>query len=216
MYWWDKQGVFKSLHDLNPLRVKYINDKSTLSGKQVLDVGCGGGLLCEAMADKHAKVTGIDIGETAIQVAKLHLHESHLEINYQQTDAETKARQTPAQYDVVTCLEMLEHTPDPASVITACSRLLKPGGELFFSTINRNFKSFMSAIVAAEYLLNLLPKGTHQYEKLIRPSEMVESASNAGLELSDMTGFCYNPITRHYSLCKNISVNYIAHFIKPS
>ena len=205
--WWDPEGDFKPLHDVNPLRLKYIEDHCTLRQKNVIDVGCGGGLLCEAMAQKQARVTGIDVGETAIQTARLHLHESRLNVDYRLSDAETVAAAAPGGYDVVTCMEMLEHVPDPEAVVRACGQLVKPGGNVFFSTINRNCKSFALAIVAAEYLLGLLPKGTHRYEKLIRPSELADAARAAGLELGDLTGISYNPLTRNFSLSTDVDVN---------
>ena len=207
--WWDTESEFKPLHDINPLRVNYINQHSPVAELQIADVGCGGGLVSEGLAKLGAKVTGIDMGEAPISVAKLHLHESKLDIEYIQTTAEALAEQRKEQYDVVTCLEMLEHVPEPSSVIQACSDLLKPGGTVYFSTINRNPKSWLFAIVGAEYILNMLPKGTHEYAKLIQPAELDEWARQAGLITQHMIGMHYNPFTKHYKLDKGIDVNYI-------
>ena len=214
--WWDPNSEFKPLHDINPLRLDYINNRAQLEGKEVLDVGCGGGLLTEAMAQCNANVTGIDMGETPLAVAKLHLHESKLKIHYQRITAEQMAEQHPHKYDVVTCLEMLEHVPDPASVITACSQLVKPGGHVFFSTINRNPKSFLFAIVGAEYLLRMLPKGTHEYARFIKPSEIAAWIRDTNLHLREITGMSYNPFTKSYSFGPDIDVNYIVHCHLPS
>ena len=207
--WWDTESEFKPLHDINPLRVNYINQHSPVAELQIADVGCGGGLVSEGLAKLGAKVTGIDMGEAPISVAKLHLHESKLDIEYIQTTAEALAEQRKEQYDVVTCLEMLEHVPEPSSVIQACSDLLKPGGTVYFSTINRNPKSWLFAIVGAEYILNMLPKGTHEYAKLIQPAELDEWARQAGLITQHMIGMHYNPFTKHYKLDKGVDVNYI-------
>jgi len=209
--WWDTESEFKPLHDINPLRLDYI-DKRTgggLAGKTVLDVGCGGGILSESMAKLGAKVTGIDMAEAPLSVAKLHLYESNLNIDYQQITAEQLSEEQPASFDIITCLEMLEHVPDPASVITACHRLVKPEGYLFFSTINRNSKSYLFAIIGAEYFLKLLPKGTHDYAKFIRPAELAQWVRAAGGDMKDITGMSYNPLTKHYSLGKDVSVNYL-------
>jgi 2-polyprenyl-6-hydroxyphenyl methylase/3-demethylubiquinone-9 3-methyltransferase len=207
--WWDKDGEFKPLHEINPYRLEFIKRHMPLSGQKILDVGCGGGILSEAMAAEGATVTGIDLAEASLQVAKLHLLESKLKVNYQCIAVETLAEQQPQHYDAITCLEMLEHVPDPASIIQACSKLVKPGGKLFFSTINRNPKAFLQAIVGAEYLLNLLPKGTHEYNKFIRPSELSEWLRAAELSTVDSTGLSYNPLTRRYSLINSLDVNYI-------
>ena len=209
--WWDTESEFKPLHDINPLRLDYI-DKRTgggLAGKTVLDVGCGGGILSESMAKLGAKVTGIDMAEAPLSVAKLHLYESNLNIDYQQITAEQLSEEQPASFDIITCLEMLEHVPDPASVITACHRLVKPEGYLFFSTINRNSKSYLFAIIGAEYFLKLLPKGTHDYAKFIRPAELAQWVRAAGGDMKDIIGMSYNPLTKHYSLGKDVSVNYL-------
>ena len=208
--WWDPNSEFKPLHDINPLRVDYIDRHcGGLAGKKVIDVGCGGGILAEAMAAKGAEVTGIDMGEAPLSVARLHLLESGLDVHYRHATAEAMAEETPGGFDVVTCLEMLEHVPDPASVIRACATLAKPGGKVFFSTINRNPKSYLFAIIGAEYLLRLLPKGTHDYRKFIRPSELERWAREAGLTLRDITGMSYNPLTQTYSLGRDVDVNYL-------
>ena len=209
--WWDPQSEFKPLHEINPLRLDYIDRRTGLQGKQVLDVGCGGGILSESMAQRGAYVTGIDMGEAPLAVARLHQHESHVEVDYQQSTAESFAAQHPEQFDVVTCLEMLEHVPDPGSVIKACAQLVKPGGHVFFSTINRNPKSFLFAIVGAEYLLRLLPKGTHEYNKFIKPSELESWIRGADLSLRELTGMSYNPLTQRYSLGYDVDVNYLMH-----
>lgn len=215
--WWDTENEFKPLHDINPLRVDYINERAGLSGKKVIDVGCGGGILSEAMSSLGADVKGIDMGEAPLAVAKLHLEESKLDIDYERITAEEIADREAGTYDVVTCLEMLEHVPDPASVIQACMTLVKPGGHVFFSTINRNPKAYLFAIVGAEYILNMLPKGTHDYAKFIQPAELNNYARKAGLEVLHMTGLTYNPITKHYKLTdKDVSVNYMMHTQKPS
>lgn len=214
--WWDPNSEFKPLHDINPLRANFIDGHSPVAGQRLLDVGCGGGLLCEAMAHRGALVTGIDMGQAPLQVARLHALESQLSIDYQQTLAETFAREQPATFDVVTCLEMLEHVPDPASVVAACAQLAKPGGHLYFSTLNRNPKSYAFAILGAEYVLGLVPKGTHDYSKFIRPSELANWLRAAGLQLRHMTGMTYNPLTKHYRLTDgDLSVNYLVHAVKP-
>lgn len=209
--WWDPESEFKPLHQINPLRLDYIDRRAQLTGKKVLDVGCGGGILSESMAQRGAQVTGIDMGEAPLAVARLHQMESGVEVDYQQTTAETLADQQPGSFDVVTCLEMLEHVPDPESVIQACTRLVKPGGQVFFSTINRNPKSYLFAIVGAEYLLHLLPKGTHDYSKFIKPSEMDNWARHSGLQVLELTGMSYNPFSRSYSLGPDVDVNYLMH-----
>jgi len=213
--WWDKDSEFKALHDINPLRLNYIDQRAQIRGKTVLDVGCGGGILSESMALRGATVTGIDMGETPLSVANLHSLETGVDINYQQITAETLADQQPASFDVVTCMEMLEHVPDPESVIDACARLVKPNGHVFFSTINRNPKSFLLAIVGAEYVMNMIPRGTHEYAKFIRPSELEYAARNSGLQLNDITGMHYNPIFQSYHLGKDVGVNYLMHFHRP-
>ncbi len=212
--WWDKTSEFKPLHEINPLRLNYMNDLVLLKGKTVLDVGCGGGILSESMAEKGAQVTGIDLGEKALKVAQLHSLESGVAVDYQLISAEDFAANNPEKFDVVTCLEMLEHVPDPASVIAACAKLVKPGGHVFFSTINRNPKAYLFAVIGAEYVLNMLPRGTHDYAKFIKPSELASWARVAGLLLENKTGMRYNPITQTYSLGADISVNYLMHFSK--
>ena len=209
--WWDPESEFRPLHQINPLRLAYIDQRSPLAGKRVLDVGCGGGILSESMADAGAEVTGIDMADAPLNVARLHAMEAGVEVDYRKVTAEALALESPASFDVVTCLEMLEHVPDPASVVSACAQLVKPGGAVYFSTINRNAKSFLFAIVGAEYVLRLLPRGTHEYEKLIRPSELDSWCRNSALRIEDMTGLHYNPLTRHYWLAPGLDVNYMAH-----
>ena len=210
--WWDRESEFKPLHDINPLRVNYIDERAALAGKSVIDVGCGGGILAEAMAQRGASVTGIDMGEAPLNVARLHQLESGVEVDYQQTTAEDMAAAHPEAFDRVTCLEMLEHVPEPGSVVKACADLCKPGGELFFSTINRNPKAFAFAVVGAEYVLRLLPKGTHEYAKFIRPSELDHYAREASLALETLTGMHYSPLTDRYRLGRGVAVNYLAHY----
>ena len=212
--WWDPESEFAPLHAINPLRTEYINLHSPVKGLKVLDVGCGGGLISEAMAEFGAEVTGIDMGEAPLSVAKLHLLESGNEVEYLRITAEELAEQRPGSYDVVTCLEMLEHVPDPSKVVAACAELVKPGGDVYFSTINRNPKAWLFAIVGAEYILNLLPRGTHEFDKLIKPSELSDYARNAGLELQRMIGLHYNPFTKSYKLAPGVDVNYMIHTVK--
>jgi 2-polyprenyl-6-hydroxyphenyl methylase/3-demethylubiquinone-9 3-methyltransferase len=212
--WWDPHSEFKPLHDINPLRLDYIERLAPLHGKCVIDVGCGGGLLSEGMAARGAQVTGIDMGKAPLGVAQLHRHESGLEIDYRQATAEQMAAAHPRQFDIVTCMEMLEHVPDPAQTIEACARLVSDDGHVFFSTINRNPKAYLFAVIGAEYLLQLLPKGTHDYAKFIRPSEMEAWARAAGLQLVDLTGMSYNPLSKEYRLGRDVSVNYLACFRK--
>lgn len=213
--WWDKQGEFKPLHEMNPLRLNFINTGSTLAEKTVCDVGCGGGILSESMAKCDANVTGIDMGKAPLSVARLHALESELEIDYQQITAEEMAQQKPAAFDVVTCMELLEHVPDPASIISACFTLLKPGGSVYFSTINRNPKAYALAIVGAEYLMKMLPRGTHDYAKFIKPSELDQWARSAGLELINLKGVSYNPFTGLFSQSQDVDVNYMMQYKRP-
>lgn len=210
--WWDPDGEFRPLHEINPLRLDWIRRHVELSGAKVVDIGCGGGILAESMAAADATVTGVDMAEAPLAVAKLHLHESELAVDYRHGTAEELAANEAGNFDVVTCLEMLEHVPDPARVIQSCAELVKPGGHVFFSTINRNPKSFAFAILGAEYILKLLPAGTHEYEKFIRPSELEAWARHAGLSHKDSTGMHYNPITKEYSLGENLDVNYLMYF----
>ena len=212
--WWDKTSEFKPLHDINPLRLNYIDKAVSLKGKTVLDVGCGGGILSESMAIIGAKVTGIDLGEKALKVAQLHSLESGIAVDYQLISVEDLAEKQPASFDVVTCLEMLEHVPDPASVVAACAKLVKPGGKVFFSTINRNPKAYLFAVIGAEYILNMLPRGTHDYTKFIKPSELAGWMRLAGLQLEHQIGMSYNPITQHYWLGDDVSVNYMMQTVK--
>lgn len=209
--WWDKNSEFKPLHEINPLRLNYIDSVSPLNGKRVLDVGCGGGILSESMFFKGADVTGIDLGEKALSVAKLHQLESGAKVNYRYVAVEQLADEQPATYDVVTCMEMLEHVPDPAAVVAACARLVKPGGTVFFSTINRNPKAYLFAVIGAEYVLNLLPKGTHDYAKFIKPSELSAWVRDSGLDVAGLKGMSYNPLSKVYSLGDDVSVNYLMH-----
>jgi 2-polyprenyl-6-hydroxyphenyl methylase/3-demethylubiquinone-9 3-methyltransferase len=210
--WWDTESEFKPLHDINPLRCDYIDQRSNgLKNKDVLDIGCGGGILAEALTQRGANVTGIDMAEMSLGVARMHLHESQLEIDYQLITAEAFSEDHAGEFDVVTCLEMLEHVPDPESIVASAAKLLKPGGHLFFSTINRNPKSFALAIIGAEYILNMVPKGTHDYKKLIKPSELASALRANELSLLDITGITYNPFTKNYKLSRDIDVNYILH-----
>ena len=210
--WWDADGEFRPLHEINPLRLDWIRQKVDLSRRKTIDIGCGGGILAEAMAGAGAEVTGIDMAEAPLQVARLHQIESGLSIDYRQATAEELAEEAPAQFDIVTCLELLEHVPHPAQIIDAVARLLRPGGHAFFSTINRNPKSFLLAIVGAEYVLRLLPAGTHEYQKFIRPSELEEWARTAGLTLRSSIGMRYNPLSKEYSLGPGLDVNYLMYF----
>jgi 2-polyprenyl-6-hydroxyphenyl methylase/3-demethylubiquinone-9 3-methyltransferase len=207
--WWDPEGEFAPLHAINPLRLGWIESLAPLAGRDVIDVGCGGGILAEAMARKGARVTGIDLGEKPLKVAQLHLLESGLEVRYEIASAEDYAASHAGAFDVLTCMEMLEHVPDPASAVAACARLLRPGGTAFFSTINRNPKSYLFAVVGAEYVLKLLPKGTHDYARFIRPSELVRGCRDAGLREAALSGMTYNPLTRRYRLGPDCDVNYL-------
>ena len=207
--WWDPNSEFKPLHAINPLRLKWIDGIAALRGKKVLDVGCGGGILSEAMAVAGAEVSGIDLSEKALKVAKLHLLESGLKVDYQLISAETLAEQKPGEFDVVTCMEMLEHVPQPAAIVAACARLVKPGGHVFFSTLNRNPKSYLFAVIGAEYILNLLPRGTHDYAKFITPAELARMTRGAGLETGQLIGLTYKPLTKIYKLEPDTHVNYL-------
>jgi 2-polyprenyl-6-hydroxyphenyl methylase/3-demethylubiquinone-9 3-methyltransferase len=215
--WWDRSGEFRPLHEINPLRANYIDEHSPVAGLRLVDVGCGGGILAEAMAQRGATVTGIDMGEAPLSVAKLHQVESGVDVTYLQTTAEQLAEKEAGAFDVVCCLEMLEHVPDPGSVISACAAMAKNGGSLYFSTINRNPKAFVFAIVGAEHILKLLPAGTHDYDKFIKPSEMAAWIRDAGLVVEGMTGLTYNPLTKHYRLNeRDVSVNYMVRAVKPA
>ncbi len=207
--WWDPNSEFRPLHEINPLRLEWIKARAPLQTKKVLDVGCGGGILSEAMAANGAQVTGIDLSERALKVAQLHLLESKLPVRYLGVSAETLAEQEPGSFDVVTCMEMLEHVPDPASIVRACATLVRPGGHVFFSTLNRNPKSYLFAIIGAEYMLKLLPKGTHDYARFIRPAELSSWCRDAHLQVNEMIGMTYNPFSRRYALENDCSVNYI-------
>ena len=214
--WWDPQGEFKPLHQLNPLRLQWIDTLSQgLANKRVLDVGCGGGILAESMAARGARVTGIDMGKEPLQVARLHALESGIELSYRQLTVEALADELPGSFDVVTCMEMLEHVPDPASVVAACARLVRPGGQLFFSTINRTAKSWLLMIAGAEYLLQMVPKGTHQHDKFIQPAELSRYAERAALRLCQMKGVVYNPLTGTFRLSADVGVNYMLHCQRP-
>ena len=207
--WWDPNSEFKPLHDINPLRLDWIDKAIGLPGKRVLDVGCGGGLLSEGMAVRGAEVTGIDLSEKPLGVAKLHLLESGQKVDYRKVAVEQLATEMPGAFDAVTCLEMLEHVPDPASIVAACARLVKPGGQVFISTINRNPKAYLFAVIGAEYLLQMLPKGTHDFARFIKPSELTRWCKQAGLEPDELVGMSYNPLTRHYALGRDTDVNYL-------
>jgi 2-polyprenyl-6-hydroxyphenyl methylase/3-demethylubiquinone-9 3-methyltransferase len=213
--WWDPTSEFRPLHDINPLRLEWINSRALLSGRKVIDIGCGGGILAESMAKKGADVTGIDLSEKALKVADLHSLESGVQVRYQLIAAEDMAAQEAGQYDVVTCMEMLEHVPDPASIVRAAAKLVKPGGHVFFSTLNRNPKSYLYAVVGAEYLLRMLPKGTHDYDKFITPAELSQFIRQAGLQLDALKGLGYNPLTKMYSLNDDTSVNYMVACSRP-
>ena len=214
--WWDPDSEFKPLHDINPLRINYIAERLALPSSRLIDIGCGGGLITEALAERGAKVTGIDLSERALGVAGLHLKESGQEVDYRLISAEAIADEMPGVFDAVTCLEMLEHVPDPAQTIAACAKLVKPGGNVFFSTINRNPKAYLLAIIGAEYVLKMLPKGTHDYEKFIKPSELSRWCRHAGLEVKDICGMTYHPLNRSYTLGRDCSVNYLVHAVRPA
>ena len=212
--WWDPSSEFKPLHEINPLRLGWIDGIAALKGKSVVDVGCGGGILAEAMAKLDARIKGIDLSEKALKVAMLHLLESRLDVNYEEISAEHLAEREPGQYDALTCMEMLEHVPDPASTVDACAKLVKPGGHVFFSTINRNPKSYLFAVIGAEYVLRLLPRGTHEYAKFLKPSELARHCRAAGLTLKSVIGMSYNPLTKVYALNNDASVNYLMHCVR--
>jgi 2-polyprenyl-6-hydroxyphenyl methylase / 3-demethylubiquinone-9 3-methyltransferase len=212
--WWDPESEFKPLHQINPLRLDWIARIAELAGASALDIGCGGGILAEAMARRGAKVKGIDLSDKALKVAQLHLHESKLAVDYETISAEDLAMRSPGAYDVVTCMELLEHVPDPASTVSACARLARNEGHVFFSTLNRNPKSYVLAIIGAEYVLKLLPKGTHDYLKFIKPSELARHCRDAGLEVREIIGMTYNPFTRVYSLGSDTDVNYLVHCVR--
>ncbi|RJG04026.1 bifunctional 2-polyprenyl-6-hydroxyphenol methylase/3-demethylubiquinol 3-O-methyltransferase UbiG [Noviherbaspirillum sedimenti] len=214
--WWDPTSEFRPLHEINPLRLEWINARTPLAGKNVVDVGCGGGILAESMARKGAHVTGIDLSEKPLQVADLHSLESGVQVRYELIAAEALAAREPDQYDVVTCMEMLEHVPDPAAIVKACATLVKPGGQVFFSTINRNPKAYLFAVLGAEYLLKLLPKGTHDYAKFITPAELARCIRAADLTLDSLKGMSYNPLTKVYSLNQDTSVNYLVACSRPA
>jgi 2-polyprenyl-6-hydroxyphenyl methylase/3-demethylubiquinone-9 3-methyltransferase len=212
--WWDPAGEFRPLHEINPLRLDWIDATARLAGKTVLDVGCGGGILAEAMARRGARVKGIDLSDKALKVAQLHLLESRQAVDYEAVSAEELAAREPGRYDVVTCMELLEHVPDPGSMVRACAALAKPGAHLFFSTINRNPKAYLFAVIGAEYVLRLLPRGTHEYEKFIKPSELAQHCRASGLDIREVRGMTYNPLTQIYSLGRDTGVNYLVSAIK--
>lgn len=212
--WWDPNSEFKPLHDINPLRLDWIDRNIGLDGKRILDVGCGGGLLSEGMATRGAEVTGIDLSDKPLSVARLHLLESGQKVDYRKIAVEQLAEEMPGAFDAVTCLEMLEHVPNPSSIVSACARLVRPGGQVFFSTLNRNPKSYLFAVIGAEYVLKMLPKGTHDYAKFIKPSELARWAKQAGLEPEELVGMSYNPLSQQYSLGRDSSVNYLLRTVR--
>jgi len=212
--WWDPESEFKPLHRINPLRLDWIERLAKLDGKSALDIDCGGGILAEAMARRGARVKGIDLSDKALKVAQLHLHESKLAVDYEAISAEDLAERSPGAYEVVTCMELLEHVPDPASTVRACAQLARPGSHVFFSTINRNLKAYVLAVIGAEYVLKLLPKGTHDYAKFVKPSELARHCRDAGLGVREITGMSYNPLTRVYSLGSDTDVNYLLHCVR--
>lgn len=209
--WWDPEGQSKPLHQINPLRLQFIKDRTVLKAAKIVDVGCGGGILTESLAANGAEASGIDMGELPLEIARLHALEAGLKINYQQTTAEAMAANHPAEFDAVTCMEMLEHVPDPQAIIEACASMVKPGGDVYFSTLNRNPKAWLLAIVGAEYIANMLPKGTHDYARFIKPSELARACREAGLSVSAIAGISYHPLTRQYALTKDVDVNYLLH-----
>jgi 2-polyprenyl-6-hydroxyphenyl methylase/3-demethylubiquinone-9 3-methyltransferase len=212
--WWDPQSEFKPLHQINPLRLAWIEKLAPLAGKSALDIGCGGGILSESMARRGARVKGIDLSDKALKVAQLHSLESRIEVDYEAVSAEDLALRSPSAFDVVTCMELLEHVPDPASTVRACARLSRPGGQVFFSTLNRNLKSYLFAVIGAEYVLKLLPKGTHDYAKFIKPSELARYARDSGLAVRSIIGMTYNPLARTYALGEDTDVNYLVHAVR--
>ncbi len=212
--WWDPEGEFKPLHQINPLRLGWIKDRAPLSGRKVLDVGCGGGILAEAMAAMGADVRGIDLSDRALRIAELHLIETRLPVHYEAVSAEDLAARSPGAFDVVTCMELLEHVPEPSAIVAACAKLLKPGGHAFFSTINRNPKAYLLAVIGAEYVLKMLPKGTHDYGRFIKPSELAAAGRASGLRSAEIAGMTYNPLTKRYSLGRDCDVNYMVHCVR--
>ena len=212
--WWDRNGEFKALHDINPVRLAYVRDRAELAARQVLDVGCGGGLLSESLASCGARVTGIDMADASLAVARTHMKDSGLEIDYRQTMAETLAENSPDRYDVVVCMELLEHVPRPASILESCSRLVKPGGDLFFATVNRTWLSWLLVIVAAERVMGIVRKGTHEYRKLVKPEELKQWGTQAGLTVQDLSGLRYIPFGGYAALCRSTRMNYLMHFRK--
>ncbi len=212
--WWDPHGEFRPLHEINPLRLDWIDQRAALSGKRVLDVGCGGGILAEAMAGRGARVTGIDLSEKSLRVARLHLLQSKAEVTYEQVSTDEYARRHAGKFDVVTCMELLEHVPEPAAMVAACARLVRPGGQVFFSTINRNPKSYLFAVIGAEYILRLLPRGTHDYQRFIKPSELSRFAREAGLGVAELIGMTYNPLTQRDRLEADCDVNYLLRCVR--
>lgn len=214
--WWDPTSEFRPLHEINPLRLEWINALAPIAGKTIVDIGCGGGILAESMAKKGGRVTGIDLSEKALKVADLHSLETDVQVRYEMISAEELAAREPAGYDIVTCMEMLEHVPDPAAIVRACADLVKPGGKVFFSTLNRNPKSYLFAVIGAEYVLNMLPKGTHDYAKFITPAELAQYVRNAGMTVSALKGMTYNPLTKIYSLNRDTEVNYLVACIRPA